>query len=101
MTSVSTFGEPLFRAGCRVAEARLSSGMRVIVGERHTDPIVAVMVFYGVGSVHEARATAGVSHFLEHMMFKGTTERGKGEVDRLTALLGGQNNAYTGKDHTA
>lgn len=101
MTSVSTFGEPLFRAGCRVAEARLPSGMRVIVGERHTDPVVAVMVFYGVGSVHEAPETAGVSHFLEHMMFKGTTARGKGEVDRLTALLGGQNNAYTGKDHTA
>jgi len=100
-TTTTSFGETLERAGCRFGEARLPSGMRVIVGERHTDPVVAVMVFYGVGSVHEEAATAGVSHFLEHMMFKGTQQRGKGEVDRLTALLGGQNNAYTGKDHTA
>lgn len=83
-----------------MSEAVLPSGMRVIVGERHTDPVAAVLVFYGVGSVHEPEEIAGVSHFLEHMMFKGTERVGKGEVDRLTALLGGQNNAFTGKDHT-
>jgi len=94
------WSETLERGGCRVGEARLPSGMRVIVGERHTDPVVAVLVFYGVGSVHEAPEVAGVSHFLEHMMFKGTERTPKGEVDRLTALLGGQNNAFTGKDHT-
>jgi zinc protease len=94
------WSETLERGGCRVAETTLASGMRLIVGERHTDPIVAVLVFYGVGSVHEPAEIAGVSHFLEHMMFKGTKTVGKGEVDRLTALLGGQNNAFTGKDHT-
>lgn len=95
------WSEALERGGCRVSEARLASGMRVIVGERHTDPVAAVLVFYAVGSVHESGETAGVSHFLEHMMFKGTERTPKGEVDRLTALLGGQNNAFTGKDHTA
>ncbi|MEZ5978643.1 MAG: pitrilysin family protein [Planctomycetota bacterium] len=100
MTSTQDWTEPLVRGGCRFSETRLPNGMRVLVGERHTDPVVAAMVFYGVGSVHEAPEVAGVSHFLEHMMFKGTERRGKGEVDRATALLGGRNNAFTGKDHT-
>ena len=85
---------------CR-SEHRLRNGLRVILAERHSDPVVAVMLFYGVGALDETEREAGLSHFLEHMMFKGSRRFGKGEIDRLTTVMGGQNNAFTGYDHTA
>jgi zinc protease len=93
--------EPLPRGGALVAEHRLRNGMRVLLAERHTDPVVSVLLFYRVGSRDEIEEHAGVSHFLEHMMFKGTPRCGKGEVDRITTMLGGHNNAFTSQDHTA
>lgn len=93
--------EDLDRAGAHIHEHRLKNGMRVLIAERHLDPVVAVMLFYRVGARNEREREAGAAHFLEHMMFKGTERLAKGEVDRLTALLGGQNNAFTGNDHTA
>ncbi|MEQ1892672.1 MAG: pitrilysin family protein [Planctomycetota bacterium] len=92
---------PDLRAGATVSEHRLTNGLRVLLAERHTDPVVASVLFYGAGARTETEREAGLSHFLEHMMFKGTPRHGKGEVDRLTALLGGQNNAFTSYDHTA
>jgi zinc protease len=96
-----TQNAPLLRGGAAVTEHRLRNGMRVLLAERHSDPVVAVETFYRVGSRNEHEREAGLSHFLEHMMFKGTTELGKGEIDRITIGLGGQNNAFTGYDHTA
>ncbi|MEW6073644.1 MAG: pitrilysin family protein [Planctomycetota bacterium] len=92
---------PVPMAGAKVTEHRLRNGMQVLFAERHGDPIVAVVTLYRVGARHETEREAGMSHFLEHMMFKGTDRHGKGEIDRLTTLLGGQNNAFTGPDHTA
>jgi zinc protease len=89
------------RAGAHIEEHRLENGLRVLVVERHGDPVVAVMLWYRVGSRNETEREAGVSHFLEHMMFKGSANFAKGEVDRCTAELGGSNNAFTGYDHTA
>jgi zinc protease len=89
------------KSGAKITEHRLANGMRVLLGERHTDPVVAVMVWYRVGSRDEREHEAGVSHFLEHMMFKGSEGFGKGEIDRLTTMLGGSNNAFTSCDHTA
>jgi len=89
------------RAGARIEEHALENGMRVLVIERHGDPVVAVMLWYRVGSRNEREHEAGVSHFLEHMMFKGSARFAKGEVDRCTTELGGSNNAFTGYDHTA
>ena len=86
--------------GAMVSESRLKNGMRVIVAERHTDPVVSSLLMYKVGSRYESEVEAGVSHFLEHMMFKGTPCFGKGEVDRITTELGGHNNAFTSYDHT-
>ncbi len=88
-------------AGADVSETVLKNGMRVIVAERHGDPVVASVLYYPVGARNETEREAGVSHFLEHMMFKGSKRFGKGEVDRITTRLGGQNNAFTGYDHTA
>lgn len=87
--------------GTRIQEHVLDNGMRVLMAERHTDPVVASMLFYRVGARNEREDEAGVSHFLEHMMFKGSDRYGKGEVDLVTTLLGGSNNAYTTWDHTA
>jgi zinc protease len=89
------------KAGAQVSEHQLRNGMRVLIAERRADPIVAVLLFYRVGARNETEREAGVSHFLEHMMFKGTPRFGKGVVDRSTAANGGQNNAFTGYDHTA
>jgi zinc protease len=87
--------------GAVVSESRLRNGLRLLVVERHTDPVVSSLLFYRVGSRHETESQSGVSHFLEHMMFKGTPSCGKGEVDRITTELGGHNNAFTSYDHTA
>jgi zinc protease len=89
------------KAGAVIHEHRLRNGLRILIAERHDDPVVAAMVFYGVGARDEREEEAGVSHFLEHMMFKGSREFGKGEVDRITTVLGGSNNAFTTPDHTA
>jgi len=89
------------KAGAAIREHTLASGLRVLLVERHLDPVVAVMLWYRVGSRDEDERNAGVSHFLEHMMFKGAAHFGKGEVDRVTTLLGGSNNAFTTNDHTA
>ncbi|MGB0331528.1 MAG: M16 family metallopeptidase, partial [Planctomycetota bacterium] len=72
--------------GATVHERRLDNGMRVLIAERHLDPVVAVMVWYGVGARHETGPEAGVSHFLEHMMFKGTAAHGKGAIDLETTV---------------
>src|SRR5262245_5305749 len=91
----------VLKAGARVSEHHLANGMRVLLAERHDDPVVASVLRYPAGARSETGREAGVSHFLEHMMFKGTPRFGKGEVDRLTTELGGANNAFTGHDHTA
>lgn len=89
------------KAGARISEHRLANGLRVLVAERHGDPVVAVMTWYKVGARNEREDEAGVSHFLEHMMFKGSRRYAKGEVDRVTTQAGGTNNAFTSYDHTA
>jgi zinc protease len=103
--SLSRRSKPLknknLRAGARIREHRLENGLRVLLAERHSDPVVASVLLYPAGARTETEREAGVSHFLEHMMFKGTPRFGKGEVDRLTTELGGANNAFTGHDHTA
>jgi zinc protease len=89
------------KSGARITEHKLENGLTVLLAERHHDPVVTVMIWYRVGSRDEEEREAGVSHFLEHMMFKGSRRFGKGEIDRVTTSLGGSNNAFTTSDHTA
>jgi zinc protease len=89
------------KAGAKISEKQLENGMRVLLAERHDAPVVAVLLLYAVGARNEREHEAGVSHFLEHMMFKGTAAVAKGEVDLITTTLGGSNNAFTTYDHTA
>ncbi|MFI5325703.1 MAG: insulinase family protein [Candidatus Rokuibacteriota bacterium] len=84
-----------------VTEATLENGLRVLVQDDPRNPIVAVQVFYRVGSRNERPGATGLAHFLEHMMFKGTPTYGRGQIARLIEENGGRDNAYTTKDVTS
>src|ERR1051326_3866673 len=79
----------------------LDNGFVVLTKEVHTSPIVTSMIWYRVGSRNEELGQTGKSHFLEHMLFKGTNRYKKGEIDLITHLNGGANNAFTWLDFTA
>jgi zinc protease len=83
-----------------VTEVTLDNGLRVLIQEDARNPIVAVQVFYRVGSRNERPGATGLAHFLEHMMFKGTPTHGRGEISRLIELNGGRDNAFTTQDLT-
>ena len=79
----------------------LKNGMQVVVIPNHRVPVVTHMVWYRVGSADEAANESGIAHFLEHLMFKGTTNRKSGEFSEVVARNGGQENAFTSSDYTA
>jgi zinc protease len=84
-----------------VAKHRLENGLRILLKEDHTHPIVTIMIWYRVGSRNERPGITGISHFLEHMMFKGTDRYDRGSIDFITMVNGGSNNAFTSNDYTA
>jgi zinc protease len=84
-----------------VQELRLDNGFRALLAPRRSLPVVATVLWYQVGSRDERTGETGVSHFLEHMMFKGTQHFPKGQIDLLTSKMGGSNNAFTDCDGTA
>ncbi|MEJ2691944.1 MAG: pitrilysin family protein [Candidatus Thiodiazotropha sp.] len=88
-------------ARAEVVEHRLENGMKVIVKQDRRAPIVVSQVWYKVGSSYEYGGITGVSHVLEHMMFKGTEHLAPGEFSRVIAANGGDENAFTGRDYTA
>ena len=79
----------------------LPNGLTLITKELHDKPIVAQIIWYRVGSRNEELGQTGKSHFLEHMLFKGTDRYRKGEIDLITLRNGGANNAFTWLDFTA
>jgi zinc protease len=92
----------LFVGGCsKVRETTLPNGLRVIVKEDHRSPVVVSQIWYRVGSVDEPEGQTGISHVLEHMMFKGTQRLKPNEFSRLIAEHGGRENAFTSRDYTA
>ena len=78
----------------------LDNGLTVLTKEVHTAPVVSVQVWYKVGSRNEVKGENGISHQLEHLMFKGTTARPV-QFGRLFSALGSQFNAFTSYDETA
>ncbi|SFM60031.1 zinc protease [Ectothiorhodospira mobilis] len=79
----------------------LDNGMRILVRPDDRAPVVSSMVWYRVGSSYEHSGITGISHALEHMMFKGTQAHPAGEFSRIISELGGRENAFTGRDYTA
>ncbi len=88
-------------AAAEVREFMLDNGMKVIVKEDHRAPVVVSQVWYKVGGSYEYDGVTGISHALEHMMFKGTEKVGPGEFSKIISALGGDENAFTGRDYTA
>ena len=82
-------------------EFTLSNEMKVILVEVPKAPVATVQVWYKVGSRNEVMGRAGLSHMLEHMMFKGTAKYPKGTFSRLIRKNGGMDNAFTSQDFTA
>lgn len=78
----------------------LPNGLRVYLKPIAGAPTVTTMVAYKVGSADEELDQTGLSHYLEHLLFKGTDKLMPGDIDRLTQRNGGRNNAYTSEDMT-
>ncbi|MFP5384094.1 MAG: M16 family metallopeptidase [Gammaproteobacteria bacterium] len=87
-------------AGAVTAETRLANGLHVIVQEDRRAPVVTLQVWYRVGAAHEPPGRTGISHVLEHMMFKGTRDVPAGEFSRLVSRFGGDHNAFTSVHYT-
>ena len=91
----------LVLAAGAVHEYQLDNGLKLIVREDHRAPVVVSQVWYKVGASYEHDGITGVSHVLEHMMFKGTDDYPAGEFSRIISENGGSENAFTSKDYTA
>lgn len=93
--------DTLRQSNARLERFTLDNGMVGLVKEDHSAPVVSVQIWVGTGSIHEGdQLGAGLSHYVEHMIFKGTPTRKPGEIARALHDLGGQINAYTSLDRT-
>jgi zinc protease len=79
----------------------LPNGLQVVVIENHIAPVVTQMVWYKVGAGDEVKGKSGIAHFLEHLMFKGTSKVKPGDFSKIVARNGGNDNAFTSWDYTA
>ncbi|MDH4099553.1 MAG: insulinase family protein [Nitrospirota bacterium] len=84
-----------------VHEEILANGLKVLVVEEHKSPVATFQVWYRVGAVDEQLGRTGLSHLLEHMMFKGTKKFGPKTFSQTVMKNGGNDNAFTSKDYTA
>lgn len=81
-------------------EYQLENGLKVVIKEDHRAPVAMTQIWYRVGSADEPLDKGGISHLLEHMMFKGTPDVSSDDYERLIAKFGGVNNAFTSYDYT-
>ena len=86
---------------CSASQVTLPNGLQVILQPDDSAPVVSVQAWCRTGSIHEGKwLGAGMSHVLEHMLFKGTSNRNGLEIDHSIQDAGGQMNAYTSFDRT-
>jgi zinc protease len=84
----------------RFTDERLANGLRYIIAEDHLAPVVAVNVWYNVGSKNEVAGKTGFAHLFEHVMFQGSAHVGKAEHISLVQAAGGTMNGTTWLDRT-
>lgn len=84
-----------------ITQTTLKNGLKIIVKIDNRAPVFISQLWYKVGASNESRPNTGISHMLEHMMFKGTDQYPVGEFSRIIAKNGGDENAFTSKDYTA
>lgn len=99
-TVALTSPQPVLSVTQGAQKTVLANGLTVLTKEIHTAPVVSVQVWYRVGSRNELTGMNGISHQLEHLMFKGTSDRPI-QFGRLFSALGSQSNAFTSYDETA
>ena len=83
-----------------VVETTLTNGLKVITKEVHTAPVATCWAWYRVGSRNEVPGITGISHWVEHMLFKGTQTLGKGEIFKQVTKRGGYLNGFTSEENT-
>lgn len=96
--AVAAVAAPL---SAEVKKTVLPNGLTVLTKEVRSAPVVSTQVWYRVGSRNERPGITGISHLLEHMMFKGTSTWGSSQFTRIITSKGGWDNAYTWHDFTA
>ncbi|NBC23341.1 MAG: insulinase family protein [Gammaproteobacteria bacterium] len=79
----------------------LDNGLEVVVVTNRMAPVVSHMLWYKVGAADEPAGQSGLAHVLEHLMFRGTETYEPGEISRIVARNGGEDNAFTSWDYTA
>ena len=85
----------------RLVRFSLNNGLTCLLKEDHSAPVVSIQIWVGSGSIHEGEwLGAGLSHYVEHMVFKGTPTQKPGEIAKTIIGLGGKLNAYTSLDRT-
>ena len=92
---------PMVDDASGIRGTRLDSGLRVVTERMPGVRSVAVGFWVGTGSRDEPEAIAGASHFLEHLLFKGTDTRMRREIAEAVDAVGGDMNAFTAKEYTA
>lgn len=92
---------PSFAQDLRVIETVLPNGLKILLREEHKAPVVTFQIWYKVGSRNEQLGKTGVSHVLEHMMFKGAKKYGPKQYSQTVMRNGGNDNAFTSKNYTA
>lgn len=97
---LSVFMASIAFATPSIQSTSLANGLKVIIKEDHRAPLVMVQVWYAVGGADEPKDKMGISHLLEHMMFKGTIRVPDNELKRLNATYGGSLNAITNPNYT-
>src|SRR4030043_559717 len=91
---------PITTYALEVKEYKLDNGLKVLIIEEHKAPVATFQVWYRIGSRDEPSGKSGLSHLLEHMMFKGTSRYGPTVLSKVVQKNGGSDNAYTTKDYT-
>src|SRR6476660_4484012 len=79
---------------------QLKNGMNVLLAESHKSPVLSIQMWVRTGSADEAKGEEGISHFIEHLVFKGTRKFKVGEIASMIEGAGGELNAYTSFDQT-
>jgi zinc protease len=98
--TVETLGKDASGPLVPLTKVTYSNGLVALVKESHSSPIVTVDAWCHTGSAAEKEGIGGISHFFEHMFFKGTKKHPAGEMDKIIKGLGGVNNAGTSIEYT-
>ena len=100
LLAIAAYASPA-NADIKASQFKLQNGMQVVVIPDHRAPVVTHMLWYRVGGTDDPQGHSGLAHFFEHLMFKGTKTVPPGELSKIVARNGGQDNAFTSYDYTA